>query len=58
MRKIISKKIIESPKPPQRFALFPTLVGETHPTESRVWLIWWEWYEIKINRKWLIKLTK
>ena len=46
MRKLIfsKKETVRNPIA-YSFALFPTVVQEDHPTESRKWLIWLEWYE-------------
>lgn len=41
----------------KKFALFPTVVTEAHPTHSTEFLIWLEWYEIDAKYgsiKWLI----
>lgn len=40
----------------RHFALFPTFVKEAHPTLSREYLIWFDWYETdeRYRGKWLI----
>lgn len=56
MRKLIYKKDIRG-HVGRRFAIWPTIVSQAHPSDQLEWLIWLEWYEVDdrfTRRKWLI----